>query len=272
MTEMTLRVVFLGILQGFLEWLPISSQGNLVLVMIYLLGMGGAEALNLSVYLHIGTLFAALAYFRRDFFTLAKALPNYRFRYSNGVNNLISFLLFSSIISGFIGYFILKLTEISLTIGESFTGIIGVALIMTGLLQKYARKCEKRKIEDVKFSDIFLLGVVQGFSAFPGISRSGITISALLFREFKGEAAIKLSFLMSVPAVLGAELGLGLAGGFISVGTIELILGCLSSFLTGLLSIHVLIKAAQKINFWAFCMLVGFLALLPTFSYLLRNY
>jgi len=269
LNEMIWKVVFLGILQGFLEWLPISSRGNLVLLMIHVLGMGGVEALNLSIYLHMGTLLAVLAYFRRDFVSLAMSLPNYRFRYSNEMSSLISFLLFSSIVSGSVGYFILKLAETSLMTGEYLTAIIGVSLVATGLLQKYVRKHEKRKIEDVKSSDTLLLGIAQGFSVFPGISRSGITISALIFREFKSEAATKLSFLMSVPAVLMAEVGSVITGGVISVGITDIFLGCFSSFLTGLISIHILIKAAEKIRFWGFCVLIGVLALLPTFSYLL---
>ncbi len=271
MMEVIWKVILLGILQGVLEWLPISSQGNLVLVMIYLLGIDQAEALNLSVYLHIGTFFAALTYFRYDFLTLAKNLPSYRFQFGNGVNSLVSFLLFSSILSGFVGYFIIRLAEISLSVGEYFTGMMGVALLVTGVLQKYSTKTGRREIEDVKPSDTFLLGIAQGFSAFPGISRSGITIFALLLRKFKNEAAIKLSFLMSVPAVIGAGLGLGLGRSFVSVGTIGLLVGCLSSFLTGLPSIRIMMKTAQKVNFWSFCVFIGSLALLPTFSNILAT-
>ena len=263
------KVVFLGILQGFLEWLPISSRGSLVLLMIHVLGMGGVEALSLSIYLHMGTLLAVLAYFRRDLVALVKSLPNYRFKYSNEMSSLMSFLIFSSILSGSVGFLIVKLTQTSLVTGEYLTGIIGLSLIATGLLQKYTKKTEKRQIKDVKSSDTLLLGIAQGFSAFPGISRSGITISALIFREFKRDAATKLSFLMSVPAVLMAELGSVITEGFVSVGITDLFLGCFSSFLIGLLSIHTLIKAAEKIKFWGFCMLIGVLALLPTFSYLL---
>lgn len=268
MKETILGMVFLGVLQGFLEWLPISSQGNLVLAMIYLLGIDPAEALSLSVYLHVGTLFAALVYFRYDLFALMRTLPNYRFRYTSRANSIISFLLFSSILSGLVGYFIFRFAEMSLTIGEYFTGIVGAALIVTGLLQKYSKKSEKREFEDVKPFDTFLLGVLQGFSAFPGISRSGITISALLLRKFKSEAAIKLSFLMSVPAVIGAEIGLGMTKSLASVGTLALISGGFTSFLIGLLSIHVMMRSAQKVNFWSFCILIGVLALLPFFSYL----
>jgi len=269
LTEMTWKIVFLGMLQGLLEWFPISSQGNLVLAMIHLLGIGREEALNISVNLHLGTMFASLAYFREDFLALAKVLPNYHLRHSNGVSNLITFLLFSSIISGFIGYFVFKIAEISLTIGEYFSGAIGFALVMTGLLHKYSTKHEIRETKDVKILDTLLLGIAQGFSAFPGISRSGITISALLYRKFKSEAAITLSFLMSVPAVLMAMFGLSITAGFVYIGIADLILGSLSSFITGLLAIHVFMKTAQKVDLSVFCMTIGVLALLPTFSYLL---
>lgn len=263
------KAIVLGILQGVLEWLPISSQGNLILTMTYLLGIDSADTLGFSVYLHTGTLIAAALYFRRDLLAMLRVLPGYRFQRPDRQSRLISFLLFTTILTGFVGYFIYELAKAStIEQDEFFTAIIGVALILTGLIQKLAKEREERSIDDVKLTDTLILGVVQGFSAFPGISRSGITISSLLMLGFEGEAAVKLSFLMSVPAVLIAEIGLASTASSPQIGLMNVLLGVVFSFLMGILSIHFLMKTTQKIRFWSICILIGILALLPLLSYL----
>ncbi|MEM2112290.1 MAG: undecaprenyl-diphosphate phosphatase [Candidatus Bathyarchaeia archaeon] len=267
---MTLKAVVLGVLQGILEWLPISSQGNLMLVMVMFLGIEKTQALSLSIYLHLGTVFSVLFYFRQDVTNLLKALPQYRFRNSSiKENKLITFLLITTIITGLIGYPIFKFAETETINGEVFIAFIGIALIITGLLQKMIPKPGSRTEEDVNFKDILLLGVAQGFSAFPGVSRSGITTFALLFRRFRNQTALKLSFLMSVPAILAAEIGLSLLSGLPKVNVWDITLACVSSFISGLISIHILLKIAQKINFWLFCITIGVLALIPLLGFLL---
>lgn len=153
-------------------------------------------------------------------------------------------------------------------LGEFFMAGTGIALVSTGLIQKLAKESAERSVDDLKLADTLILGVAQGLSAFPGISRSGITISALLIRGFKGEAALKLSFLMSIPAVIVAEIGLASAASLSQIGMMDLLLGSASSFLTGALSIHILMKVARTIRFWSLCVLMGILALLPLLGYL----
>ena len=264
------KLIVLGIFQGFLEWLPVSSQGHLILVMTYLLGVDSADALGFSVYLHSGTLFAAAIYFRRDLLVLLRKLPSYRFQDSDRESRVISFLLFTTILTGIIGYFIYRIAEATSVFGEFFmaAAAISIALISTGLIQKLAKEHEERNVDEVKLPDTLVLGLVQGLSAFPGVSRSGITISALLMRGFKGEAALKLSFLMSIPAVLVAEIGLASTASLSQIRMMDLLLGSAFSFLTGALSIHLLMKTARKIKFWSLCLLIGILALLPLLSYL----
>ena len=153
-------------------------------------------------------------------------------------------------------------------LGGFFMVGTGIALVSTGLIQKLAKESAERSVDDLKLADTLILGVAQGLSAFPGISRSGITISALLIRGFKGEAASKLSFLMSIPAVIVAEIGLASAASLSQIGMMDLLLGSVSSFLTGTLSIHILMKVARKIRFWSLCVVMGILALLPLLGYL----
>jgi undecaprenyl-diphosphatase len=260
------KLIVLGIFQGFLEWLPVSSQGHLILVMTYLLGVDSADALGFSVYLHSGTLFAAAIYFRRDLLVLLRKLPSYRLQRSDEESRLISFLLLTTVLTGIIGYFVYRLAEATSVFGDFFMATIGIALISTGAIQKLAKEREERNLCDLKLQDTLILGVVQGLSAFPGVSRSGITISTLLMRGFKGEAALKLSFLMSIPAVTVAEIGLASAASLSQIGMMDLLLGSAFSFLAGTLSIHLLMKAAQKIRFWSLCVLIGILALLSLLS------
>jgi undecaprenyl-diphosphatase len=262
------KLIVLGIFQGFLEWLPVSSQGQLVLVMTYLLGVDSADALGFSVYLHSGTLIAVAVYFRRDLLVLLRKLPSYRFQDSERESRVISFLLFTTVLTGIIGYFIYRIAEATSVFGEFFMAAVSIALISTGLIQKFAKEHEERNVDEVKLPDTLVLGLVQGLSAFPGVSRSGITISALLMRGFKGEAALKLSFLMSIPAVLVAEIGLASTASLSQIRMMDLLLGSAFSFLTGALSIHLLMKTARKIKFWSLCLLIGILALLPLLSYL----
>ena len=152
--------IVLGILQGILEWLPISSEGNLVLIMVALLGVEEEKALSFSVYLHIGTLLAVLVYLRKDLINLLKALPSYRIKgSSNAENKIISFLILTTVLTGIVGYLIFKLAEATSVLGEVFTAVIGVALIITGILQKITKRLGRRTIQNVNFADALLLGV-----------------------------------------------------------------------------------------------------------------
>jgi undecaprenyl-diphosphatase len=266
---MVLEVALLGILQGVLEWLPVSSQGNLVLLMIHLLGIEPAQALNLSLFLHIGTSLAALIYYRTEFIALLKATPHIRSYDNRRERRLLVFLLTTTLMTGLVGYMLLRLLFTSTLIGETLTGLTGVALIGTGLVQRASHERGTRSTVDLTAEDMVVAGLTQGFAAIPGVSRSGVTITALLFRQFRARAALKLSFLMSVPVVLAGEVGLTLLTGLPAVAFPELLVGILASFTVGLVSIHSLIKLTAKVKVWTFCLVLGMLALLPLFSYLL---
>ena len=260
---MLLEIIILGIIQGFIEWLPISSQGNLVLFMVSFLGINEAEALSISVYLHTGTLISALIYFRKTFWNLLKAMPKYRFRtLGKRENRLITFLILSTLFTGIVGYPVFRLAKIATGFGNLFFMLIGAALIFTGIVQRKAGNLGTRSIDDITMTDGLLLGVIQGLSAFPGVSRSGITISFLLFRRFDSESSLKISFLMSVPAVLAAEIGLNAMKGLPALGSVEVILGCLASFIVGIISIDLLLRIARKVNMWILCLVLGLITVI----------
>jgi len=244
-----------GLLQGLLEWLPISSQGNLIIVMMSFLGLEPAYALSLSVYLHLGTGLAALVYFREEILGVLRR---------DSANNrlLFRFLAIVTFTTGIVGLPLFLIARGASLYGEVLLALTGAALIVTGLVQKGAKKGGRRTAESLGSMEGLVLGVVQGLSAIPGLSRSGLTTSALLFRRFSGEEAFRVSFLMSVPAVFAAAVGLMYLEG---VPALEpgLLVSLAASFISAYLSIEALLRLARRIQFWGLCVLLGLLAILP---------
>ncbi|AKB23986.1 Undecaprenyl-diphosphatase [Methanosarcina sp. MTP4] len=272
------EAVVLGTIQGIAEWLPVSSEGMTSLVLINFFGKSLSEAIPIAIWLHLGTLLAALVYFKDDVILITKRLPEYftgivsRKRIQEipdsepagaGEDLLISFLIISTFLTGVIGLpimlYITEKTEIS---GEGATAAVGVFLILTGLFQRLSAGAKNPKKEP-GMQDALFTGIAQGFAAFPGISRSGITVAALLFRKFDSEKALKLSFLMSIPAVLASEIGIGIMG--LLVVDLNSLLAVIFSFIFGLLTINILLKVARKVDFSYFCMILGFMSVLPLF-------
>ena len=171
-------------------------------------------------------------------------------------------------LTGLVGFPIYATVESAAIPGELFIALVGAGLIVTGFIQKIVPRLGTRKPESLGVVDTLLIGVVQGLSAYPGASRSGLTVSSFLFRGFTTETALNLSFLMSIPAVLASQIGLALTSGFAAVDPSNVLFGCSAAFVSGLLSIQVMLKVAQKIQFWAFCIVIGALALLPILSIL----
>lgn len=259
------EAVVLGIVQGTAEWLPISSEGMTSLVMINFFGKTLSEAIPVSIWLHLGTLLAATVYFKKDVVEILSGLPAY-FRTFSSVGQrdlLTSFLIISTMLTGIVGLpLLLFATDPSGISGASATALIGVMLIVTGILQRTAcRAATKKSIPEIP--DSFITGVAQGFAAVPGISRSGITMSALLLRKFDAEDAIKLSFLMSIPAVLAAEIGIGLMG-MVALDIYSLV-ALFFSFAFGLITIDVFLKVAKRVDFSYFCIGLGVLSVMALF-------
>jgi undecaprenyl-diphosphatase len=260
------EAVILGIVQGVAEWLPISSEGMTSLLMINVFGKTLAEALPISIWLHTGTLLSATIYFRKDIMEILKDIPQYLENLASGKREdqpIINFLIISTLLTGLVGLpliiFATGMTEIS---GKIATALIGLLLIFTGLLQISASKRETRK-ELPSFGDSLFTGVAQGFAALPGISRSGITVSSLLLRNFNATQALRLSFLMSIPAVLAADVGIAAMG----ILTIDMnsLLALLFAFIFGILTIDIFIKIAERFDFARFCIVLGLLSLLAYF-------
>jgi undecaprenyl-diphosphatase len=253
-----LEQIILGAIQGITEWLPISSEGFVLLAKVNFFGGGESveELIRMALFFHFGTFFAALIYLHKDVVTLLKALFSYK---SSNVEdrNTINFLIIATIISGALGYFIISsLADSGMNLtSHAINIVIGLLLLVTGLLgmRSKSKSVKYKGAGDIKNADGVLLGIMQGLAVLPGLSRSGLTVSSLLLRKFNDIFALRLSFLMSLPIVLAGNILLN--WGDLSFTFINL-WGIASAFIFGILTIHLLLKLAHKINFNYF--VIGF--------------
>ena len=239
-----IQAIFLGFLQGIFEWLPVSSQGNISAIALTLFNLSVEKASSYAIFLHMGTLFSAIIYFRREIKALLKLenKPLLKFLIiaviSTALTALPSYLFLKSLLTN---AFILLLA-------------IGIFLIITGLIQKFVRKSGQAVFSN---KNAFFLGLGQGFSVLPGISRSGTTTSVLLFEGFEPEQAFRTSFLLSIPSVLIAEIIFNMFEP--TIFDLNIITALVTAAITGFLSIDLLIRLAKKIRFSLFCFLFGIL-------------
>ncbi len=239
------QAIALGVLQGIAEWLPVSSQGQTMVVSMHVFGISAEAALGYAIFLHVGTLVAATIYFRKEVLEMLQGK-------SQKTAKFVAFALLGTAVTAFPAYLFLKAAVASPFL---LMLVIGIALVFTGMLQ-----LKKKPAKASEGSPHGLLtGLAQGLSAIPGVSRSGITTAALLFQGFEPEKAFRLSFILSIPSVLVAELAFGLAEG-ISIGP-EALVSVLAAAVAGYASIAVLLRLARKINFAFFCIAFGLLYL-----------
>lgn len=266
-----LESIILGAIQGIAEWLPISSEGLIFLVKTNFFAsqesvMAIAEE---ALFLHLGTFLAALIYFRQDVIVLLRTLFNYKSAVKENQNALI-FIISATLISGILGFGLLalaiRLGDSLISATKAITLAVGLLLLVTAYLQLRPRLRIRagglKQARDIKKSDSIILGFVQGLAVLPGLSRSGLTVAALLLRGFKEEFALKLSFLLSLPIVLGGNIILNLDKFIISVPALA---GLATSFLLGILTINLFLRLARRINFGYFVLGFGLLMILAVF-------
>jgi len=244
--------IIIGILQGLLEWLPVSSEGNLVIVLVGVFGLSAEETLSTVIFLHIGTGLAALVYFRKEVYDILIG------RTADQVDLRLK-LFIITLLTGLVGFPIYMWLNISLAIGEILLALTGIALIITGLLQRQAAQ-QKQTGSELTWPISIILGAAQGLAIIPGLSRSGLTTSIMLFKNFTGEEAFRISFLMSIPASFAAAFGMMLVDGFTPDPYAAL--SALIAAIVGYLVIDALLKLARRISFWKICISLGALAVL----------
>lgn len=268
--------IIIAILQGLFEWLPISSSGQTFIVSMNIFGISPEEAYSLAIWLHLGTTLAVLLKFRTDFFKIFKSFLPKKYIVDEIDIKKRNWLIYATLGTGITAlplYFIFR-TIISDAFtafqGDLITLIISGLLIITGVILLKTRKIYgKNTIEEISKDfipkDSFLSGLIQGVSILPGISRSGITVSAILLERYNQDNALRLSFLMSVPVAIASIIVDIIVGEGSIFGTLNFFLiisTTLISFLVGYLTMEVLLRVAQKISFGYFCILYGVLAYL----------
>lgn len=245
-----IEALLIGALQGIFEWLPVSSEGQLMLAMINWIHLTPQHALSIAIFAHIGTALAVLLKFRSDFFHILKNLDSHLSKIiivSTGSTAITAIPLLIFLKSTFSG-------------GESATFLIGFLLIFTGLLLKISPREGIKDIQNITTRDMVTVGLAQGFAILPGISRSGTTLSVLLLSNIRQETALFISFLMSVPVVLGAVV-LDLPA-VSAIPAQDIFVITITSLVFGYVTMDMLLRFAKKVNFSMFCILLGTLTVI----------
>ncbi len=219
-----LEAIIMGIIQGVTEFLPVSSSGHLALFKL-LFDVETDTGILFDVLLHLGTLIAIFLVFYRDIFRMiAEAFamlgdffrdvrifagnvflrrdePYYRL-VNNSYRKFVMLVIVSTIPTGIIGY---KAADVIEAASENLL-VPGICLILTAVLLFLSDRVADggRTPKHVSYSNAFVIGICQGYATLPGLSRSGTTITACLLSGFNRKFAVKYSFIMSIPAVLGA--------------------------------------------------------------------
>lgn len=263
-----LEILVLGVIQGIAEWLPISSDGMIVLAKTHMFGGGRIDdMMRLALFLHIGTAIASIVYFRKEIKALLSRLVSFR-RTGSVEKRVLMFYVFATIVSGVLGYVFLKLLE---RYGDFFVAhtpafmiFVGAALCVTGLVQMKRRDVSHggKTEEDLGLPDALMQGVLQGLAALPGVSRSGLTVAGLLFRGYKDEDALHISFLLSIPIVIAGNIVLNMD---MFTWDADMFVGLLAAFVVGYATIDILLRLAKKVPFGPFVLAFGVLVILSAF-------
>lgn len=252
-----IETLILGIIQGLTEWFPVSSSGHLTIIKEI---AGWNPPLLFLVFLHVATLSVLIVFFRKVIKDILLALLKGNFDSAEGKIGIS--IIIGSIPTAIIGFVFRDLFK-------SFFNnllVVGIALLATGSLL-FISKVEKGN-KAVGYLDALLMGLVQGFSIIPGVSRSGTTISTGFIRRIDKQKAFEFSFLLSIPAILGAAI--------IESSDIQLLVtnegdlyalavGVIASIIVGFISLKILQKIVlnEKLHYFSpYCLLLGILIIL----------
>ncbi|MDR3201162.1 MAG: undecaprenyl-diphosphate phosphatase [Spirochaetales bacterium] len=253
----TFQAILFGCLQGLAEFLPISSSGHLVLLKS-LFGLEDVPRL-FDVLLHVATLFVVFAVFRRRIAELFAALGRFLLRRRQEEDaprlRLILAIIIATFCTGVPGVFLKDLGfESRPKIVSAFLLVTAIILLVTRFLEKRESAAPEPKLPGIK--EGLITGIAQGIGVLPGISRSGITISAALFAGVSRREAGEFSFLLSIPAILGAlVLSLKDSGSLAAaVAPPALIAGLISAVITGYISLRFLLRLIQGGRLYLFAL------------------
>lgn len=275
MTMTFLQAIFLGVVQGLAEFLPISSSGHLAIFQ-YLFKIDTGDGLLFDVLLHIGTLVAICVVFYKDIWNLIvefigmiidcfkKIKDHDVIILSSSYRKFCLLIIVSTIPTGIIGFAGKNLVEAA----SASLLVPGICLMLTAVLLFIADRIGDghKGVKSATYLNAFEIGMAQGVATLPGLSRSGTTIAVCLMCGFKKEFAVKYSFIMSIPAVLGATIleikdaaGTPLASGMLAKYIVGMIVAGLVGF-AAIKTMIVVVKKKKYIYFSIYCMIAGIVA------------
>ena len=254
----------MGVLQGATEFLPVSSSGHLSLAQNWLHGVEEPQLL-FQVVVHLGTLIAIVVLFRVRIWGLLVAGVSFvtgpgRVSTDETDRRWVLLILAASLPTAILGL----LLRDSVRVMQTRPAWVGVALLTTAALLLVSERLGRRTRgrDSLGFADAVLVGAAQGLGVLPGLSRSGVTVAAALWRDARADVAVEFSLLVSVPAVLGANL-LELAEtgtAAVRAELVPLLVGFTAAFATGIVSIKALqwvVVQRRLLPFALYCALVG---------------
>jgi len=246
--------ILIGIVQGVAEWLPVSSKTQVLLASSYLLKLDYQQAYTFGLFMEIGTVLAAVIYFRGYLIDLVRVLAGSK---DPQKRKLFVYVLVVTLVTGIVGaplYLIADSVQ-GVSIGIPML-VIGLVLIGDALFIRYSRKNRQgrlpRTFKDMGTRDYLIVGVMQGIAALPGVSRSGITVSSMLLLDIEPDEAFKLSFLVGIFASLAAFFLTSLVSGanvsqaLSVIGVAGLGVAIVTATVVSLFLIDFLIKVASK--------------------------
>lgn len=256
------EAIFLGLIQGLTEFLPVSSSGHLSI---------GKELLNIEsdnlafeISVHAATVMSTIVVFRKEILSLLSGL--FKFSYNDETKFVLKIAL--SMLPVFVvGVFFKDFVE---KVFGSGLLIPGICLLITSGLLLFAQYA-KSKVRDLGYKEAFIIGIAQAFAVLPGLSRSGSTISTGILLGVKKEEVAKFSFLMVLIPILGEaflELVSGdLAGSSTGISSINLLAGFFAAFISGLFACKVMISLVKRLKltgFALYCAILGVFIILRT--------
>jgi undecaprenyl-diphosphatase len=270
---------FLGIVQGLTEFLPVSSSGHLVLFKTILDYAPESGALT-EVLLHLGTFLSLLVVFRKDIIEMLAGMAAFlgslfKKDGSESVKTTPPQKMIVLIIISIIPLFIMVPFKDSIESLYEKPVVVGFALILTAVLLFLADRAKKgnKDIYTATPLDALIVGIAQAFAVTPGLSRSGTTISVGLFRGFSRRFAVRFSFLMSLPAVLGSVILVvrdAFTQGAEAAVVVPGLIGMVSAFISGLFAIKMVSWLVSHEKFGGFAYYCGLIGLVVIIVNLVR--
>lgn len=257
-----LQAIVLGLIQGLTEFIPVSSSGHLVLAQ-HLFGIQAGNDISFEVFMHLGTLLAVLIFFRKLIWELIASMFSWKASLDGETHRinraLIMYLIISTLATG-VFYIIF---EDILKAAYQNSLLVAIMLVITGIIIFVSDYVKNASIpaSNIGFIKSVIIGLAQGVAIIPGISRSGTTIATSLFCGIKRKDAAHFSFLLSIPAILAANVQE--YSSFINLETSMLhlyISGFVASFISGYLVIAFLIRLIQAGSLKYFSFYLWFIA------------